>query len=105
VGKTAQGGTEVADTHKLQPGQLVYSCAGRDSQKPFIVTRVIDERYVEIADGDLRSVDKPKRKNIKHIRATGRFADALHEKLVSEKPVENRELREAIGWLLEGAPR
>ncbi|HEX6989439.1 MAG TPA: KOW domain-containing RNA-binding protein [Bacillota bacterium] len=51
-----------------RPGQLVTSRAGRDKGRPFFVLRVVDERYAEVADGDLRSVERPKRKNVRHLQ-------------------------------------
>ena len=52
-------------------GLIVYSTAGRDKKRPFLVVTVIDDRTVGVADGKLRSVSKPKPKNIRHVR----FAD------------------------------
>ena len=48
-------------------GNLVYSLAGHDKDKIYLV---IDESadYVWLADGDIRTIDKPKRKNRKHIQ-------------------------------------
>jgi large subunit ribosomal protein L14e len=51
-------------------GQIVISKAGRDAGKPFLVTRVIDETTVEVVDGDLRPVRRPKKKNIRHLEIT-----------------------------------
>lgn len=54
---------------KLAKGSVVKAEAGRDSGGFFVVTDV-SEGFCSIADGRSRKLDKPKRKNIKHIRTT-----------------------------------
>lgn len=44
-------------------GKIVYSKAGRDQGRMFIIFNVIDDNYVSIVDGDLRTVEKPKKRN------------------------------------------
>lgn len=56
--------------NKIVPGAVVKSKAGRDKFRHFVVIEVIDEEYVTIADGDLRKVDAPKKKKIKHLSFT-----------------------------------
>ena len=48
-------------------GRVVYSAAGRDKKRPFVIVGVTDDGSVLIADGKLRSVSKPKRKNLRHL--------------------------------------
>ncbi len=77
-------------------GRVAYSKAGRDKGKLFIVVGVIDEDFVLIADGDLRPVERPKKKRIKHLKYTDLTATAVIEKMkTGAKPV-NADLREAI---------
>ena len=49
---------------ELSAGDIVYSKAGRDKDKFFIVLEVIDSEYVLLADGGLREVARPKKKKI-----------------------------------------
>ena len=44
-------------------GKVVYSKAGRDKGKCFVIIEVIDEQYVYISDGRLRKIEKPKQEN------------------------------------------
>ena len=46
---------------ELVTGQIVYSKAGRDQKRCFVVLKVEGE-YVYLADGDLRKVETPKKK-------------------------------------------
>lgn len=51
-------------------GDVVMSKAGRDAKRPFVVVGVLSEEYVLLCDGDLRRLDKPKKKKLKHIKPT-----------------------------------
>lgn len=77
-------------------GQIVVSRAGRDAGRVFVVVKVIDDLYVEICDGDLRKVEKPKRKKIKHLNITDKFAEGLAEKLKNGDRITNAEIRKAL---------
>lgn len=48
-------------------GRLVYSKAGRDKGKPYIIVKVLDEKYVFISNGVLKTVEKPKLKKLMHL--------------------------------------
>jgi len=50
-------------------GQIVCSLSGRDKGY-FMVTVAEDEQYVYVCDGKERPLERPKRKNRKHIRIT-----------------------------------
>ena len=59
---------------KLKTGSVVRADAGRDCNSFFVVISV-EENYCFIADGKSRKLDKPKRKNIKHICPTNSMID------------------------------
>ncbi len=59
----------------FKPGQLVRSLAGRDKGKHYLVLRDLDQRYVLLVDGRVRSVDRPKKKNKAHLQRYERRAD------------------------------
>jgi len=54
-------------TTDIKIGQIVKSKAGRDKGRIFIVCNVADEQNVLVCDGDLRKLDSPKKKKIKHL--------------------------------------
>ena len=84
---------------KIDLGQVVYSKAGRDTGKKFIVMDVLDESYALISDGNLRKVEKPKKKKIKHLELTGEDITPLREKLKSKQKIANHEIRKALAAL------
>lgn len=54
----------------LEPGVIATSLAGRDQGRRFLVITALDEDYVMVADGDLRKIERPKKKKRKHLQAT-----------------------------------
>ncbi len=61
-----------------------------------MVTAVLDGQYVEVANGTLRKLSKPKKKKLKHLEATPLFLENLREKLEQGKKVFDVELRSAL---------
>jgi ribosomal protein L14E/L6E/L27E len=54
----------------LTVGRVVRSKAGRDSGRMFLVVGVADDEHLLLADVDLRKVEKPKKKKLRHLEAT-----------------------------------
>ncbi|HHY24165.1 MAG TPA: RNA-binding protein [Clostridiaceae bacterium] len=86
-------------TFKL--GELIYSNAGRDVGRRFIITNIIDEKYVLISDGDLRKIEKPKKKKIKHIKTCGIIIDSLNKKMENKEKITNAEIRKMIAQYVQ----
>lgn len=80
----------------MKLGQIVYSTAGRDEGRTFVVVEIIDENYVRIADGDLRRIKSAKLKKIKHLKSSGETLDKIAEKLENRQIVFDSELKSAI---------
>lgn len=72
-------------------GQIVYSKSGRDKNLPFIVISVEGD-YLYLADGELRKLEQPKRKKIKHVQGTNYVNIELKEKLETGSYIQNAEL-------------
>ncbi|GAE89578.1 KOW domain-containing RNA-binding protein [Acetivibrio straminisolvens] len=77
-------------------GQVVYSKAGRDAGRKLVVIGIVDDKNVLVADGDLRRVEKPKTKKIKHLRITEKVILPLSDKLKNGSRVSNSEIRKAL---------
>ena len=54
-------------TAGFNPGQIVRTVAGREAGERFMVVG-LDERFLLLADGRKRLVNRPKRKNPCHVR-------------------------------------
>ena len=77
-------------------GELIYSKAGRDVGKILLVVKVIDDKYILVSDGNLRKIEKPKKKKVKHIETCGVVIDSLKEKLENNIRVYNNEIKKEI---------
>jgi ribosomal protein L14E/L6E/L27E len=56
-------------TDQIRPGSVVYATAGKEQGGFYMVTQV-GAGFVLIADGKHRPLERPKRKNLRHIRLT-----------------------------------
>ncbi|MBE6755929.1 MAG: KOW domain-containing RNA-binding protein [Clostridia bacterium] len=74
---------------EIEVGRVVRSKAGHDSNDIFAVVGS-DENHVFIIDGKERRVEKPKRKNPKHIELTSYM-------LSPEEMAANGRLKKALG--------
>lgn len=74
-------------------GKLAYSKAGRDKGKFFIIVGILDAKYVYISDGDMRKIEKPKKKKIKHIVIMNCAADNIKNMLLCNEKVSNSEIK------------
>lgn len=81
-------------------GEIVYSKAGRDKEKPFVVLSVLDSQYAMLADGRIRKVDKPKKKKIKHLLKSGHASAYIAEKLAEGMKVTNPDLKKVLAEFL-----
>lgn len=82
--------------NRLVPGQIVRSKAGHDKDCIFFVTEIIDENYVFVADGDVRKIESPKKKKVKHLQPYNRISKAIAEKLADGLRIENIELQREL---------
>lgn len=72
---------------QLQKGMVVYSTAGKEKGGFYVVTAA-EGGYVLLADGKRRTLEKPKRKNVRHIRLTST--------VVETEGLTNRALRKML---------
>lgn len=77
----------------LNIGEIVEILTGREKGKYGVIIGKENDRYIFIADGDKRKFDQPKRKNIRHIRATGYISKEIVDSLDKNGKVTNAKLR------------
>ena len=77
-----------------KPIGIAQSLAGRDKGEYFFVLKC-DEKEVLIADGKLRKLERPKRKNLRHVKFLPDSGFAAVSGKISDRPV-NAELRRAM---------
>ena len=77
-------------------GSIVYSRAGRDEGRYYMVLEIVDGSYVTIVDGCVRKLAKPKKKKIKHLKNTGEVLDNIAGKVISSARVYDAEIFSAL---------
>lgn len=77
-------------------GQVVKSRAGRDKGRIFLVLKVIDHENLLIVDGDLRKLDKPKQKKLKHLIVYNSVITELEHKLENKIKINNAYIRKLL---------
>ena len=82
---------------QIEVGRVVRSKAGHDSNDIFAVVGT-DGNYVFISDGKQRKVEKPKRKNPKHLEVTSYM-------LLPEEMAANGRLKKALGKIKSEADK
>ena len=77
-------------------GRVVYSKCGRDSKKYFVVIQIINEEYVYIADGSLRTIQKPKKKKIKHLIAGSSVSKEIRDSVLNGEEISNSKIKKFL---------
>ena len=79
---------------------LVISTAGRDQGSLYYCVSS-DERYVMLVNGKDRTLDKPKRKALRHVKKVLRSETRVAEKLRVGDKVLNSELRKDLTFFVK----
>ena len=82
----------------IEIGSIVISKAGRDEGRRFLVVGEVDDDFVMVANGDLRKMDRQKKKRRKHLKPTGAKEEAVAQRLAEGRSIEDHEVRT---WLSE----
>lgn len=80
---------------EIVEGSIVRSIAGRDKGDLFIVLSK-DGDFAYLVNGELRKVDRPKKKKLKHIQGTNSVSDFVKNKLETVGKITNSEVRKAL---------
>lgn len=84
-----------------KPGHIVRVLKGRDAGKYCVIVKVLNERFVEIADGDKRKFDRAKRKNLNHLEVQPFISNEVKNSIYETGKVTNGKLRFAISKFLD----
>lgn len=82
--------------YPVEIGRAAISTAGRDKDRYFIIIGIIDEQYVYTADGELRKIEHPKKKKLKHLRLYPKVFEGIAGKLKTGAKVFDAEIRSAL---------
>jgi ribosomal protein L14E/L6E/L27E len=83
-------------TSDITIGQVVKSKAGRDKGRVFLIHDITDDQYVFVVDGDLRKLDSPKKKKIKHLIVFNTVIPEFKEKVENSVKINNSYIRKIL---------
>lgn len=78
----------------LNTGEIVYSIRGRDKGKHFVIVDILPG-FVYISNGDMRPLEKPKKKKITHIKSTNIIDFELKE-MIEKHKISDKKLRQIL---------
>lgn len=84
------------EDNNLIIGQVVISKAGRDKGQQFVVLSIVSDEYVLVANGDSRTIEKPKKKKIKHLTKVDIILNDIKEKIDNNRILTNAEIRKGL---------
>ena len=67
----------------LSEGEIVLSRAGRDRGRAFVILKLLDEAYVLLVDGRLRTLERPKKKKRRHLLKASETRMELSDNLLN----------------------
>ena len=80
----------------MEIGSVVFSRAGRDKGIYFMVYEIVDSDFVTLVDGDVRKLNKPKKKKIKHVKNTDTVLENIAQKVKDKSTVYDAEIFSAL---------
>ncbi|MFG6331403.1 MAG: KOW domain-containing RNA-binding protein [Lachnospiraceae bacterium] len=80
---------------RVEEGMFARSLAGHDKDRLYVIIRT-EAEYVWLVDGIARTLEKPKKKKIRHIQVIHRFAEPVKKALESGTPLQNEQIRKII---------
>lgn len=76
-------------------GKFATSKSGHDKDTLYIIIKE-DDKYVYLTDGELKPLDKPKKKYRKHIQIINRIDETIQNKLDTKQCIYNEDIKRAI---------
>lgn len=80
---------------RYQFAKFAVSKAGHDKNQLYIILEAADD-YVYVVDGRLKTLEKPKRKNIRHIQIINDIDEELVRKKRNNEIISNEDIKKAI---------
>lgn len=74
---------------------LAKSLSGHDKDELYIIISLQGE-YVTLSDGGKHPLERPKRKNKKHLQLIKRYDESIRRKLTEGEPVTDEEIERFI---------
>ena len=86
---------------EYKKGYFAKSKAGHDHGKVYIIVKGTHETgkddFVMVADGIVKTIDKPKKKRTKHLQIILKCDEVILEKMTNGQEIKNEDIKAAIG--------
>lgn len=77
-------------------GRFAFSKAGHDKSQLYVIVAAEGD-YVYLCDGNLKTLEKPKKKRTKHIQLVNRSVDGnLQDRLINAETIYDEEIKYAL---------
>jgi len=73
-------------------GHMVKSLRGHDKDKIYFIIDQ-DDKYLYLSDGNLKEINKPKKKKLKHVQIIKNENSLLYKKLQENQKFSNEEIK------------
>ena len=83
-------------TSDIVKGQVVKSRAGRDKGRIFLVVNILNDKFIEVVDGNLRKIDSPKKKKIRHLIIYNSVIKDYNERVEKGDKINNAYIRKIL---------
>ena len=77
-------------------GRVVISKSGRDKGEYYVIVSVLDDKHAGIANGISRTMDAPKKKNLRHLCITNSRVPEFASLIKAEKVSANLKLASVL---------
>lgn len=85
---------------EYKKGYFAKSKAGHDHGKIYIIIEGTNETgkedFVMVADGEVKTLEKPKKKRTKHLQIILKCDEVIFEKMTKGQEIENEDIKAAI---------
>lgn len=81
--------------NRYEVGMLAVSKAGHDLNHLYVIMKEEGD-YLFLADGRIRTMDKPKKKKKKHVQIINEISSIFADKCRSGKKIENEDIKRII---------
>lgn len=84
----------------IKKGQIVFSKAGRDKNKYFVVIDYVPP-FAYLVDGATRRLENPKKKKDKHIKVTSYIDYEMQELIEQQSYMTNADIRKSLSHFIK----
>ncbi|NLG52457.1 MAG: RNA-binding protein [Clostridiales bacterium] len=86
---------------EIDLGDIVLSLSGRDKKRLFFVLKT-QSGFAWLADGRMRKIENPKKKNLKHLKLVSKSESGVSQKIRNSEKVLNSEIRRTLAGFAQG---